>query len=301
LTKNLAAPAASLWGAMIPVSEPRCLSRRPRVSVLIVALVLTYLEVQCFVASRVSLWSGGWSLGRTGTTWLLRRATKGELEAMKLTDLKEICRSNSLPVSGTKAQLVERILAEEDSNLEDDEEEDEDEPEKVTAKAAPAPARPKPGSTTPSGYIEETEISGPKGKPIIAGDTIYLLARTGKYLEYPEHREDPRARAVIKGTRQALEIQKKGGGAIQSGDTISLRCHLGVYLDFQGTAVRARKSEAGEWQQIRITNEDHEGSIRTGDVIFLRGHQDNVLDVEKENVKCRWPDEGKWQRLVIEK
>lgn len=24
-----------------------------------------------------------------------------------------------------------------------------------------------------------------------AGDTVYLLARTGKYLEYPEHREEP--------------------------------------------------------------------------------------------------------------
>jgi hypothetical protein len=30
----------------------------------------------------------------------------GELEAMKLTDLKEICRSNSLPVSGTKAPAI---------------------------------------------------------------------------------------------------------------------------------------------------------------------------------------------------
>ena len=34
------------------------------------------------------------------------RGPAGELEAMKLTDLKEICRSNSLPVSGTKARAM---------------------------------------------------------------------------------------------------------------------------------------------------------------------------------------------------
>ena len=298
---------------MIPVFGSRCFPKRPKVSVLIVAaMLLVGLEVQCFVTSRLSVRRPGSPGSRDEMFSLPRAAAKGELEALKLVELKEICKSNSLPVSGTKAQLVDRILeatvdtdklADEDEEEDDEEEEEEEEEEEQEKKPAKAPASsPKPGRrTTPSGYIEETEISGPKGKPIIAGDTIYLLARTGKYLEYPEHREDPRARAVIKGRRQALEIQKRGGGAIQSGDTISLKCHLGVYLDFQGTAVRARQRDIGDWQQIRITNEDHEGSIRTGDVVFLRGHQDNVLDVEKENVKCRWPDEGKWQRLVIEK
>jgi len=239
---------------------------------------------------------------------LAMMATADELEAMKLTELKDLCRSKSLPVSGKKAELIERILGAEDSagqEEEEEEEEEEDDEEEVEKEEAAvtraAPSPPPARRSAPSGYIHETEISGPKGKPVISGDTIYFLARTGKYLEYPEHREDPRARAVIKGPRQALLIHKNGGGAIQSGDTVTLQCHLGVYLDFVGTAVRARYAQAQEWQQIRITNEQGSGPIRTGDIVFLRGHQDNVLDVEKEDVKCRWPDEGKWQRLAIEK
>ncbi|CAE7593711.1 unnamed protein product [Symbiodinium natans] len=238
-------------------------------------------------------------------------ATEGELNALKLVELKDICRSKSLPVSGNKADLVARILEEdsgqdadeeeqaEEAAEEEDEEEEEEEEEVETAAKSSTPVKAR--RSAPSDYIESTEISGPPGKPIISGDTIYFLARTGKYLEYPEHREDPRARAEIKGPRQALIIQKSAGGAIQSGDTVTLRCHLGVYLDFVGTAVRGRYTEVGDWQRIRITNEKGEGPIRTGDIVFLRGHQDNVLDVEKENVKCRWPDEGKWQRLAIEK
>eukprot|EP00439_Symbiodinium_sp_Y106_P083340 s1218_g23.t1 len=234
---------------------------------------------------------------------LALRATAGELDAMKLAELKEICRSQSLPVSGRKADLIARILAEESGVAEEDErgEEEEEEEEEDIETASEPPSTPKRRSSAPSGYIESTDISGPPGKPIISGDTIYFLARTGKYLEYPEHREDPRARAEIKGPRQALVIQKSGGGAIQSGDTVTLKCHLGVYLDFVGTAVRARYTEVGDWQKIRITSEAGSGPIRTGDIVFLRGHQDNVLDVEKENVKCRWPDEGRWQRLAVEK
>lgn len=229
------------------------------------------------------------------------RATAGELDAMKLTELKEICRSKSLPVSGKKAELIARILAEESGVASEEEERGEEEEEEDIETASESPATLKPRRSAPSGYIESTDISGPPGKPIISGDTIYFLARTGKYLEYPEHREDPRARAEIKGPRQALVIQKSGGGAIQSGDTVTLKCHLGVYLDFVGTAVRARYTEVGDWQKIRITSEGGSGPIRTGDIVFLRGHQDNVLDVEKENVKCRWPDEGRWQRLAVEK
>lgn len=82
---------------------------------------------------------------------------------LKLTELKELCKSLNVPVSGTKAQLVERILEV------DTEEEDSSEDLKAAEKPAEKPGPTSKRRTKPSGYIEETEISGPKGKPIISG------------------------------------------------------------------------------------------------------------------------------------
>ncbi|CAE8633702.1 unnamed protein product, partial [Polarella glacialis] len=132
-------------------------------------------------------------------------------------------------------------------------------------------------------------------------DTVYFLTRTGKYIDVEEHRDDLRARGTEKGRREAMMVEKDGGGAISAGDEVYLRTHAGAYVDFIGSAVRARFTERGGWQRIRITKEGGTGPIRTGETVFLKGHQDNALDVEGEDVKCRWPDEGKWQRLTVEK
>ncbi|CAJ1437831.1 unnamed protein product, partial [Effrenium voratum] len=280
---RLMLPKASARASVCPGHGMASVMRRwgrRRAAAAGLALLAALLQAHCFTGLQC----------KSRGSLACRSATADELEALKVVDLKEMCREKGLAVSGTKAQLISRILEEEDEAEEAEEEEEEE-----AVAAAPAPPPPPSRKRSPSGYVEETDISGPKGRPVISGDTVYLLARTGKYLEYPEHREDPRARAAIKSTRQALAIQKNGGGAIQSGDTIALKCHLGVYLDFKGTAVRARQSQAGEWQEIRITSEAG-GPIRTGDVVFLRGHEGNVLDVEKEDVKCRWP--GPWGLLL---
>merc|ERR1712232_298455 len=39
-----------------------------------------------------------------------RKLTKQELMAMKIVELKELCRERSLPVTGRKAQLLERLM-----------------------------------------------------------------------------------------------------------------------------------------------------------------------------------------------
>jgi len=241
---------------------------------------------------------------------LVMRATSSELQGLTVTKLKELLKARDLPVSGKKDLLVQRLL-----EADDDDEESMPAPApapkakstagqsgaKSASKAAPQPAKDEKVVGKSSPVAKKVTAS----TPVLSGDTVFFLTRTGKYIDVEQHRDDLRARGVEKGQREAFILKKDGGGTtINSGDVINLQCWMGQWLDFMGNLVRARhkdRNTAGQSGKIRIKNQAGSGPIRTGDVVFLHGHQGKVLDVEKEDVKCRWPDEGDWQVLRIEK
>ena len=68
-----------------------------------------------------------------------------------------------------------------------------------------------------------------------------------------------RARYDDQGSWQAFVIEKSDGrrmmavgDSIYVGETIYLRAHTGKYIDVEGTSVRARYDDKGDWQALII-------------------------------------------------
>ena len=95
------------------------------------------------------------------------------------------------------------------------------------------------------------------GGPVLSGDTVFFRTHTGYHLDVEG--ESVRARYDDQGAWQEFVIEKAGGrrmmaigDSIYVGDTVYLRAHTGKYIDVEGTSVRARYEEQGDWQALII-------------------------------------------------
>ena len=86
--------------------------------------------------------------------------------------------------------------------------------------------------------------------PILSGDSIYLRAHTGKYIDVET--AVARARYDDHGDWQRFVIEKMEGGDIYNGDTIYLRAHTGKYIDVEDDWVKARFDDMGDWQALTV-------------------------------------------------
>jgi len=91
------------------------------------------------------------------------------------------------------------------------------------------------------------------GRGIFSGDRIFLTAHTGKMLDAEDAVSDVQARwHDFGGGWQTFVIEKIGGGLIFPGDRIFLKASTGTFVDVEGTSVRARWTEKGDWQSLII-------------------------------------------------
>jgi len=79
---------------------------------------------------------------------------------------------------------------------------------------------------------------------------------------------------------------------VSMGDTIFLRTYHGKYIDVDGSTVKARWADKGEWQQITLCPPPSKSSgvredsaaIADGDTILLRAHNGNFITVVGDQV-----------------
>merc|ERR1712054_470786 len=79
-----------------------------------------------------------------------------------------------------------------------------------------------------------------------SGDSIHLLAHTGKLIELEG--TGVGARWSERGLWQTFTVETYGGGAVYSGDAVFLKAHTGRFIEVSGVAVQANWWEVGEWQ-----------------------------------------------------
>lgn len=144
---------------------------------------------------------------------------------------------------------------------------------------------------------------------IVSGDTVFLKSHSGQgnQIEVSE-RGQVQARWRERAGWQSLVIMKEGDGKILAGDTVFFKTHLETFIDVEGSGVRARFSEKGTWQGLKVEKPAGGSAIRAGDVICLQAHTGNYIDVEDRAmhqpeglVQARWQECGAWQKLVVQK
>jgi hypothetical protein len=117
------------------------------------------------------------------------------------------------------------------------------------------------------GVLQKFRIEKNGEGAIFSGDTVFLKAHTGKYVDVlPWYiwwlGSAVAARYDGRGSWQALTIEKKSGsGSILPDDTVVFRAHTGNMIDvqssfdwwpFTSTQARARWFDYGTWQSFRI-------------------------------------------------
>lgn len=88
------------------------------------------------------------------------------------------------------------------------------------------------------GEWQALRIEKKGGSYINSGDTVFLVASNGAYLEVSDYAV--RASATQPGLQQSLLISKDSGGLISFGDTIFLKAQSGNFIDIQNETVQAR-------------------------------------------------------------
>ena len=145
------------------------------------------------------------------------------------------------------------------------------------------------------------------GKNLIAsGDTIYLKANTGKYIDINGTALQARWTGQEQGQPIMIELDMGYCGFIRAGDTISLAAYDGNVISISDTVVQATQLEGGSsnvsynMSHIIIENEGG-GMITAGDVIYLSGkHSGKHIDIAGMAVQARWTDRREGQQIIIE-
>merc|ERR1712176_505448 len=135
---------------------------------------------------------------------------------------------------------------------------------------------------------------------LFSGDSITLLAHTGKHIEVQG--ESVGARWSERGHWQTFTIEGYGGRAIHAGDLVFIKAHTGALLNVQNTVVQATGQANGNSEMFIIhKSHDENGPVFPGDNIFLRTHTGNNVDVEGDAVQARWSEDGPWQTFIIDR
>lgn len=137
---------------------------------------------------------------------------------------------------------------------------------------------------------------------IYPGDTVFLQASTGKFLDVDGERL--RARLKLQGPRQAFVLEKRESGAIRANDTVWLRAHTGRRIHVEGDTVRASSSHRGPYQALRLERKPgvlNPQALRSGERIFLRAHTGHHLEVLRQEAMARSERYGAQQAFVITK
>lgn len=146
---------------------------------------------------------------------------------------------------------------------------------------AQAPAR----AGHPGGWFQGTpgEIGD---QQVWSGDTIYLRAKSGKYLEAED--VEVRARFDQPGAWQGFVIESRfGDGPIRHRDTVFLHTHLGSAVDAHDGRVRARWDAHGLWQELEVERKYGWGTVKVGDRVRFKSTEGKYIGIQDERVDAR--------------
>jgi len=160
-----------------------------------------------------------------------------------------------------------------------------------------------------------TDPHGPDA--IVAGETIYIRAHTGKFLEVwkgvgPSIRCDWDKK---KGEFQEFRLDKTGGGVIRTGDTVYLKSKYNYHVTVDGEYIR--ETGEGNWRDDMkfIIEKDDAGMgvTNVNDAIYLRAHTGMQVEVHQPFlpkfecnlcaavVKVNKPLKGAYMKFTIER
>jgi len=169
-----------------------------------------------------------------------------------------------------------------------------------------------PDEDTESDPLEILFDTPPTDPRIRLGDTVYLRAFNGRYLDVEG--PDVRARYSDRGKWQQFVLcpfghvaGKEESPSLCDGDIVTLLAHNDCYLGVQDTQVSASWAAAEDACAFMVRTQGSE-ELRHRSPVFLqslttsRVLAPNESDpAAKDRLLARWEDFGKWQRFIMEK
>lgn len=162
--------------------------------------------------------------------------------------------------------------------------------------------------------LEKVFDTPPSEPRIRLGDTVYLRAFNGRYLDV----EGPhvRARYSDRGKWQQFvlcpfgsQVPREDSSGLCNGDVVSLLAHNNCYLGVKGTQVSASWRVVEDCCAFMVRTQGGD-ELRHRSPIFLQScatsrvlapNESEPDKSKKDRLLARWKDFGNWQRFVIEK